>query len=158
MTGVQTCALPISIREKVGQGALRAGRELDAIEICINLPIGADHPEAVANLRKAVAWHLAAPTYDWLVSHTTRGGVVARVRELWWSGNREQAADLVDDDMLLTFGLGYTRDQIRSRIEQYLAAGVTPVIDSHGIRKGHEKEDTVAIMKVAIGLPATENR
>lgn len=142
-----------AIREKVAEGARRADRDPDSVEICINLPIGVDELQGVANLRRAVAWHLAAPTYDWLVSHTNFGDLVARVRELWWSGYREQAAELVDDDVLLTFGVGYTREQIRARIELYLAAGVTPVIDAHGIRKGREKEDTISIMKAAIGAP-----
>lgn len=140
-----------AIRENVAEGAQRAGRDSGDVEICINLPVGVPDSEGVSNLRKAVAWHLAAPTYDWLVSHTPHGEQVARIRESWWSGEREKAAEMVDDQILLTFGLGYTADQIQSRIDAYLSAGITPIIDSHGIRKGHEKEDTIAIMKTAIG-------
>jgi hypothetical protein len=72
---------------------------------------------------------------------------------LWWSegaGERETAAALVDDDMLLTFGLGYTDEMIKTRIDAYLEEGITPIIDSHGIRKQYEKEDTLRIMKAAI--------
>ena len=139
-----------AIRERVAAGAQRSGRDLEEVEICINLPVGVGHDDAVVNLRKAVAWHLAAPTYDWLVSHTRYPDLVEDVRSSWWSGHREEAADLVDDDVLLTFGLGYTLEMISSRIDQYLNAGVTPIIDSHGIRKGNEKEDTVSIMKAAM--------
>ncbi|MGH8913092.1 MAG: hypothetical protein ACRDZM_01095, partial [Acidimicrobiia bacterium] len=112
-----------------------------------------DEPEGIVSLRKAVAWHLAAPTYDWLISHTPYPERVSEIRSLWWSGepgDRETAAALVDDEMLLTFGLGYTEEMIGSRIDTYLEAGVTPIIDSHGIRKQHEKEDTVRIMKAAM--------
>lgn len=140
-----------AIRERVTAGAERSGRDLAEVEICINLPVGVDHEEAVTNLRKAVAWHLAAPTYDWLVSHTGYASLVEDVRSRWWSGDREEAAGLVDDDVLLTFGLGYTEEMIGSRIDEYLEAGITPIIDSHGVRKGGEKEDTVTIMKAAMG-------
>lgn len=139
-----------AVRERVAEGAERAGRRPDAIEICVNLPVGVDEPEAVTNLRKAVAWHLAAPTYDWLVSHTRYPDEVAKIRSLWWSGQREKAAELVGDDILLTFGLGYTDEMISSRVDAYLEAGITPIIDSHGIRKQHEKDDTVRIMESAM--------
>lgn len=139
-----------AIRERVAAGASWADRRAEDIEICINLPVGVDEEEGVMNLRRAVAWHLAAPTYDWLVSHTRYHDLVARIRELWWSGKRDDAAALVEDDVLLTFGLGYTEEMIASRIDEYLAAGVTPIIDSHGIRKQSEKDDTIRIMRAAM--------
>lgn len=139
-----------AIKEKVASGAEHSGRNASNVEICINLPVGVDEPEGIMNLRKAVAWHLAAPTYDWLVSHTQYPDDVAQIRALWWDGKREKAAEMVTDDILLTFGLGYTEEMIQSRISQYLDAGITPIIDSHGIRKQHEKADTVRIMEAAI--------
>ncbi len=139
-----------SIRERVSEGAKRSGRDPQDVEICINLPVGVDEPEGISNLRKAVAWHLAAPTYDWLVSHTSYQDEVGRIRSLWWEGDRKEAAELVHDDILLTFGVGYTTEMIQSRIAAYLDAGITPIIDSHGIRKQHEKDDTVRIMEAAI--------
>ncbi|MDH3462580.1 MAG: LLM class flavin-dependent oxidoreductase, partial [Acidimicrobiia bacterium] len=139
-----------AIKERVSVGAGRAGRSLEDVEICINLPVGVDEEDGIENLRKAVAWHLAAPTYDWLVSHTRFTDEIERIRSLWWAGRREEAAALVDDDVLLTFGLGYTSDMIRERLTSYLDAGITPVIDSHGIRKQHEKGDTIRIMEAAM--------
>lgn len=139
-----------AIKGRVAAGAERAGRDPGEVEICINLPVGVDEPEGVTNLRKAVAWHLAAPTYDWLVSHTEYPDEVARIRSMWWAGEREDAAALVTDEILLTFGLGYTEEMIGSRISRYLDSGITPIIDSHGIRKQHEKADTVRIMEAAI--------
>jgi alkanesulfonate monooxygenase SsuD/methylene tetrahydromethanopterin reductase-like flavin-dependent oxidoreductase (luciferase family) len=142
-----------AIRDRVAAGAGRGSRRPDDIEICVNLPVGVDEPEGILSLRKAVAWHLAAPTYDWLISHTRYSDRVAEIRALWWSGDpgdREPAASLVDDEMLLTFGLGYTGEMISARIDAYLEQGITPIIDSHGIRKQFEKEDTLRIMKVAI--------
>ncbi|HVR80213.1 MAG TPA: LLM class flavin-dependent oxidoreductase [Acidimicrobiia bacterium] len=139
-----------AIKERVAEGARRTGRSIEDVEICINLPVGVDEKQGILNLRKAVAWHLAAPTYDWLVSHTRYPDEVEKVRSLWWSGSREEAASLIDDDILLTFGLGYTEDMIQTRLDSYLEAGITPIIDSHGIRKEHEKDDTVRIMEAAI--------
>ncbi|MBI3079414.1 MAG: LLM class flavin-dependent oxidoreductase [Deltaproteobacteria bacterium] len=138
------------IRKNVAEGARRAGRDPREVHICINLPVGVNQAEGIVNLRKTVAWHLTAPAYDWLISHTKYGDVVPKLRELWWSGRREEAWPLMTDDIVLTFGLGYTEDQLRSRIKQYLAQGVTPIIDSHGIRKGHEREDTISIMRAAM--------
>jgi alkanesulfonate monooxygenase SsuD/methylene tetrahydromethanopterin reductase-like flavin-dependent oxidoreductase (luciferase family) len=140
-----------AIRANVAEGAQRAGRSVDDVEICINLPLGVPLDEGIANLRKAVAWHLAAPTYDWLASHTPFADEALEIRERWWSGRRDEAAERITDDILLTFGLGYTSDQIQHRVADYLAAGVTPIVDSHGVRRDHVREDTIAIMEAAIG-------
>ena len=94
----------------------------------------------------------AAPTYDWLVAHTPFGQQIQRLRNLWWLGKREEAADIVDNDMILTFGLGYRDVDIKSRTRKYISSGITPVVDTHGIRKdGHEVEDILSIAEVAIG-------
>lgn len=138
------------VRGHVAEGARRAGRRPGDVHICVNLPAAVPEPEAIDRLRKTVAWHLAAPTYDWLVSHTPYAEVVKRMRDLWWAGSRDEAWPLMTDEIVLTFGLGYTADQLRARVKEYLAKGVTPIIDSHGIRRGHEREDTISIMRAAM--------
>ena len=152
--GVILSHMPLEAAEdakrEVEKGCIRAGRSLSEVEMCVNLPVGVDYDEGILNTRKAVAWHLAAKTYDWLISHTPYRNVVEEMRKLYWSRRREEAAALMTDDILLTFGLGYKESDIRSRISKYLAAGITPVVDTHGIRKGHEKEDIMAIAKIAI--------
>ena len=55
--------------------------------------------------------------------------------------------------MILTFGLGYRDVDIKSRTRKYISSGITPVVDTHGIRKdGHEVEDILSIAEVAIGV------
>ncbi len=152
--GVILSHMPLEAAEdakmEVEKGCIKAGRSLSEVEICTNLPVGVNHNEGILNLRKAVAWHLAARTYDWLISHTPYIKVVKEMRKLWWSRRREEAAAHVTDDMLLTFGLGYKESDVKSRIKKYIAAGITPVVDAHGIRKRHEKEDIMTAAKVAI--------
>lgn len=139
------------VKREVERGAIKAGRSASEVEICVNLPAGVNYPEGIANTRKAVAWHLAAPTYDWLVSHTPYGSTVTELRKLWWSGRREEASKLVTDDIILTFGLGYKDSDTKARIRKYISAGVTPIVDTHGVRKdGHEKEDIMSMARVAI--------
>lgn len=154
--GVILSHMPVEAAEDVKaeleKGAAKAGRSSSEIEICVNLPVGVNFPEGISNLRKAVAWHLAAPTYDWLISHTPYAKTIAEMRKLWWDvRDRDKASKLMMDDVLLTFGLGYKDTDIKRGVKKYVDAGVTPVVDFHGIRKeGHEKEDIMSIAKSAI--------
>ncbi len=138
------------VKRNIEIGAARGGRDPADVHLTANEPLGVDEPEAIMNLRRAVAWHLSSETFDWFISHTSHKATVENVRKLWWSGRRDEGAAMISDDMLLTFGLGYRDSDIKSRIRKYLAAGVTPILDGHGIRKGHEKEDTIHIMKLGI--------
>lgn len=138
------------VKKHIALGAARAGRDPSKVHICSNQPVGVNHPEAALNLRKAIAWHLASRTFDWFLSHTPYVGLIERVRELWWSGRREEGARLIADEVLNTFGLGYRDEVIQERVKKYLRAGITPVLDAHGVRKGHEKEDTMHVLEVGI--------
>ena len=136
------------IKKNIAIGAERAGRDPSEIHILANQPVGVDRGDGPTNLRKAVCWHLASETFDWFVGHTEWGELRERLRNLWWEGQREEAAALAEDRFLETFGLGNNDDVIQERIVKHLEAGVVPVLDVHGVRKGHEEEDTLHVLKL----------
>ena len=151
--GVILSHMPVEAAEDVKKnlemGAQRSGRDPSEVEVCTNLPLAANREGAILNYRKAVAWHLVAPTYDWLISHTNYSETVTKMRKLWWEERSpEEASKLIDDDMLVTFGLGYKEEDIKSRLRKYLSADITPIADFHGITKGAEKEDIITLMKI----------
>ena len=53
--------------------------------------------------------------------------VAARVRARWLAGDRDGAADLVSDEMVLATTLIGTEDMVRSRLETWREAGVDTV-------------------------------
>lgn len=136
------------IKKNIAIGAGRAGRDPSEVHVLSNQPVGVHRGDGPTNLRKAVCWHLASETFDWFVSHTEWGDLRERVRKLWWENRREEAAALAEDRFVETFGLGYKDDVIQERIVKYLEAGVVPVLDVHGVRKGHEEEDTMHVLKL----------
>ena len=139
------------VKKNIAIGAERSGRSPDEVHILSNQPVGVNCGDGPTNLRKAVCWHLASETFDWFVSHTEWGELRERVRQLWWDGQREEAAAQAQDEFVETFGLGYKDDVIQERITKYLEAGVVPVLDVHGVRKGHEEEDTQYVLELGVG-------
>ena len=139
------------VKKNIAIGAERSGRSPDEVHILSNQPVGFNRGDGPTNLRKAVCWHLASETFDWFVSHTEWGELRERVRQLWWDGQREEAAAQAQDEFVETFGLGYKDDVIQERITKYLEAGVVPVLDVHGVRKGHEEEDTQHVLELGVG-------
>jgi hypothetical protein len=136
------------VKKNIAIGAERAGRDPSEVHLLSNQPVGANRGDGPMNLRKAVCWHLASETFDWFVGHTEWGELREKVRNLWWENRREEAAEAAEDAFIETFGLGYKDDVIQERITKYLEAGVVPVLDVHGVRKGHEEEDTMHVLKL----------
>ncbi|MFQ5692600.1 MAG: LLM class flavin-dependent oxidoreductase [Nitrospinota bacterium] len=150
--GVIMTHLPLEalddVKKNIAVGAERAGRDPAEVHVLANQPVGVHRGDGPTNLRKAVCWHLASETFDWFVGHTPWGELRERVRKLWWEGRREEAAALAEDGFVETFGLGYKDDVIQERIVKHLEAGVVPVLDVHGVRKGHEEEDTLHVLRL----------
>ena len=136
------------VKKNIAIGAERAGRDPSEVHLLSNQPVGANRGDGPTNLRKAVCWHLASETFNWFVGHTEWGELREKVRNLWWENRREEAAAAAEDSFIETFGLGYKDDVIQERITKYLEAGVVPVLDVHGVRKGHEEEDTMHVLKL----------
>jgi F420-dependent oxidoreductase-like protein len=118
-------------------GLARAGRTRAALDVCqgaeINLVDEAGLAAAVAGRKKELAFSLggmgtaAANFYHDAYSRQGWAEVAARVRERWQAGDRDGAAALVTDEMILATTLIGTEDMVRARLRTWRQAGVDTV-------------------------------
>ena len=118
-------------------GLARAGRHRADLDICqgaeINLVDEAQLPEVVASRKKELAFSLGGMGsgrtnfYNDAYSRQGWAEVAARVRERWQSGDRDGAASLVTEEMVLATTLIGTEDMVRARLRAWREAGVDTV-------------------------------
>ena len=118
-------------------GLTRAGRTRADLDICqgaeINLVDEADLAATLASRKKELAFSLGgmgsatANFYHDAYSRLGWAEVAARVRERWQAGDRDGAAALVTDEMVLATTLIGTEDMVRARLATWREAGVDTV-------------------------------
>ena len=118
-------------------GLARAGRTRADLDICqgaeINLVDEADLAATVAGRKSELAFSLGgmgSATANFYHDAYSRQGwaeVAARVRERWQAGDRDGAAALVTDEMVLATTLIGTEDMVRARLETWREVGVDTV-------------------------------
>ena len=118
-------------------GLDRAGRTRADLDVCqgaeVNLVDEADLAAAVAGRKKELAFSLGgmgtatANFYNDAYSRQGWAEVAARVRERWQAGDRDGAAALVPDEMILATTLIGTEDMVRARLRTWRQAGVDTV-------------------------------
>ena len=118
-------------------GLARAGRRRADLDICqgaeINLVDEADLARTLAGRKKELAFSLGgmgSATSNFYNDAYRRQGwaeVAARVRERWQAGDRDGAAGLVTDEMVLATTLIGTEDMVRARLRTWRAVGVDTV-------------------------------
>jgi len=118
-------------------GLARAGRARAALDICQGAEIAlvdeADLAATVASRKSELAFSLGgmgtATTNFYNDAYSRQGWseVAAQVRDRWQSGDRDGAAALVTDDMVLATTLIGTEDMVRARLATWHAAGVDTV-------------------------------
>jgi hypothetical protein len=118
-------------------GLARAGRRRADLDICqgaeINLVDEADLAATLAGRKKELAFSLggmgsaASNFYNDAYSRQGWADVAARVRERWQAGDRDGAAGLVTDEMVLATTLIGTEDMVRARLRTWRDAGVDTV-------------------------------
>jgi len=118
-------------------GLARAGRSRADLDICqgaeINLVDEADLARTLAGRKKELAFSLGgmgSATSNFYNDAYSRQGwaeVAARVRERWQAGDRDGAAGLVTDEMVLATTLIGTEDMVRARLRTWREAGVDTV-------------------------------
>jgi F420-dependent oxidoreductase-like protein len=120
------------------EGAARVGRTLADLDICQGAEVcfAADEDdlhEIVSRRKKELAFSLggmgSASTNFYNDAYSRQGwaDVAARIRELWLAGKRDEATELVTDDMVLATTLIGTEPMVRERLRVWQAAGVTTV-------------------------------
>ena len=118
-------------------GLARAGRRRADLDICqgaeINLVDEADLAATLAGRKKELAFSLGgmgsatANFYNDAYSRQGWADVAAQVRERWQAGDRDGAAGLVTDEMVLATTLIGTPDMVRARLRTWREAGVDTV-------------------------------
>jgi F420-dependent oxidoreductase-like protein len=118
-------------------GLARSGRARADLDICqgaeINLVDEARLAEVLADRKKELAFSLGGMGsgrtnfYNDAYSRQGWAQVAAQVRERWQSGDRDGAASLVTDEMVLATTLIGTEDMVRARLRAWRAAGVDTV-------------------------------
>ena len=118
-------------------GLARAGRRRADLDICqgaeINLVDEADLARTVASRKKELAFSLGgmgsgtSNFYNDAYSRQGWADVAAQVRARWQAGDRDGAAGLVTDEMVLATTLIGTEDMVRARLRTWRDAGVDTV-------------------------------
>ena len=118
-------------------GLARAGRRRADLDICqgaeINLVDEAELARTVASRKKELAFSLGgmgsatANFYNDAYSRQGWADVAARVRARWQAGDRDGAAGLVTDEMVLATTLIGTEDMVRARLRTWRDVGVDTV-------------------------------
>ena len=118
-------------------GLARAGRTRADLDVCqgaeVNFVPEAALAEVLASRKKELAFSLGgmgSATSNFYHDAYSRQGwadVAAQVRARWLSGDRDGAAALVSDEMVLATTLIGTEDMVRSRLETWRGTGVDTV-------------------------------
>jgi len=119
-------------RNYVAEGAARAGRDAQAIELTSLLPtsVGESRDEALAAMRPGLAFYAGFfPRYNELIARHGFAEEAAAVRERWKAGDTAGAQAAVTDAMIDATGVAGTPAQCRERIEAYRSSGLDlPII------------------------------
>jgi alkanesulfonate monooxygenase SsuD/methylene tetrahydromethanopterin reductase-like flavin-dependent oxidoreductase (luciferase family) len=118
-------------------GLARAGRTRADLDICqgaeVNVVSEADLPGVLASRKKELAFSLGgmgsgtSNFYNDAYSRQGWADVAARVRARWQAGDRDGAAALVTDEMVLATTLIGTEDMVRARLRTWRDTGVDTV-------------------------------
>jgi F420-dependent oxidoreductase-like protein len=123
--------------EYLDAGLARAGRTRADLDICqgaeITLVDESELARTLASRKKELAFSLGgmgsatANFYNDAYSRQGWADVAAAVRDRWQAGDRDGAAALVTDDMVLATTLIGTEDMVRARLRTWRDAGVDTV-------------------------------
>jgi len=115
------------------EGAEKAGRSLDDIDLCVStrIEIGDDLETMIDKRRPAVAFNMggmgSAETnfYNDAFKRAGYEDDARAIQQLWLNGKREEAARRVPDAMVTEFQVLGPRELIKQRLTKYRDAGIT---------------------------------
>ena len=115
------------------EGAEKAGRSLDDIDLCVStrIEIGDDLETMIDKRRPAVAFNMggmgSAETnfYNDAFKRAGYEDDARAIQQLWLDGKREEAAQRVPDAMVTEFQVLGPRELIKQRLTKYRNAGIT---------------------------------
>ena len=137
--------------DDIKKGAEKAGRSMSEIDLQAGgaVVFGDDVEELIPPRKAGLAFTLGAMgsrEHNFYNAAFRRAGyedVAAEVQNLWLDGKREEARELVPDELVLKTNLLGTEDMVKDRIRAYRDAGVTTLrVDPAG-RDLKERLDTL---------------
>ena len=145
-----TLASAGAARERLAAGAVRAGRDPDAIEVTSLLPasVAADREAALAAARPGLAFYAGFfPRYNRLLAESGFAAEAAAVAAAWAAGDPAGAARAVTDEMIAATGIAGTPAQVRERLDAYRESGLDLPIISPFARGDGAKERFLAAIE-----------
>lgn len=120
-------AFPTRMLPHIREGAAKAGRNLDTLDIACRILVAIDHEEDKVreNLRRELTAYVTVPQYNkffqWLgYEHEARTAF-----EAWTGGDRKKALASMPDRMMEAIYVFGTPDHIVGRLREYEKAGIT---------------------------------
>ena len=139
--------------ENVAVGARRAGRDPAAVDVASLIPcyVARDQQAAFDGMRNAVAFYAGFfPRYNRLLAEAGFAEAVARVKEAFDTGDREEAARRVPDELLAAISAAGTAEQCRAKVEDYRRSGIAlPIISPRAAGPGGKEMAFEAIRACA---------
>lgn len=119
--------------DRIAAGAGRAGRSLADVDISAGGEVAFtdDLAGALADRKKAMAFSLGGMGsrttnfYNDAFSRQGYADVAEESRRLWYEGRRDDAANIVPDEMILETNMIGTPDMVRERMRAFRDAGIT---------------------------------
>jgi alkanesulfonate monooxygenase SsuD/methylene tetrahydromethanopterin reductase-like flavin-dependent oxidoreductase (luciferase family) len=104
-------------------GLARAGRAREAFDVGILLycAIDEDRRRAIEMVRPALAFYFAVPYFGAMLEHHGMAAELRAGREAAARGDRAAMAAAVSDEMVRTFALAGTADEVREQLQRYSA-------------------------------------
>jgi probable F420-dependent oxidoreductase len=122
-----TVATAAWVRERLAEGAKRAGRDPSRIAVTTLLPtaVAETRAEALAALRPGLAFYAGFfPRYNRMMAEHGFAEEAAAVALAWSRGDRQAAERAVSDAMIDATSIAGTPDQCRARVEDYRRSGI----------------------------------
>jgi probable F420-dependent oxidoreductase len=112
---------------EIHQGARKAGKSADALDIACRILVAVDDEQEVVreNLRRELTGYLTVPQYNRFFQWIGYGDEARSALEAWNAGDRRKALSLVPDYMLESIFVFGTAERIVQRLRDYEQAGIT---------------------------------
>jgi len=145
-----TLATAAQVRERLTEGAERAGRDPKEILVASLLPtaVGATRKEALDVLRPGLAFYAGFfPRYNRMMAEHGFRDDAAAIAAAWSRGDREAAERAVSDELIDATSVVGTAEQCRERIAAYRRSGIDLPILSPFARGSTAKAKFEAVIR-----------
>ena len=100
-----------------------------------------------------IAFHIAAPTYEYLLALAGFAAESKKIRQTWEGRDTKGATAMVTDDIIRAVGLGYRKSDIRDKARKLENAGAIPILYP-ALRQESPGNDVLEIARICRELSA----